>query len=284
MDDLTVTTSSVPGSRWILQGLERLITWARMRFKPEKSRSLVLRRGKVSDKFRFSLGETQIPSVTERPVKSLGKMFDCTLKDTASIRPANQELEGWLAATDKSGLPGTFKAWIYQHGILPRILWPLLVYEFPISTVEGLERRISSHLRRWLGLPKSLSSIALYGNTNRLTLPISSLCEEFKVSRTREVLQYEESSDQKVSQAGIEVRTGRKWRAQEAVDQAETRLQHRALVGSVAVGRAGLGSIPATNYSNLKGKERRDQVQREVKAGVKEERASQMVGLRQQGA
>lgn len=35
MDDLTVTTTSVPGSRWILQGLEKLITWARMTIKPE---------------------------------------------------------------------------------------------------------------------------------------------------------------------------------------------------------------------------------------------------------
>lgn len=41
MDDLTVTTASVPDSRWILQGLERIIKWARMSFKPTKSRSLV---------------------------------------------------------------------------------------------------------------------------------------------------------------------------------------------------------------------------------------------------
>lgn len=40
MDDLTVTTESVPGCRWILQGLEKLTIWARMLFKPEKSRSL----------------------------------------------------------------------------------------------------------------------------------------------------------------------------------------------------------------------------------------------------
>ncbi|KAL1270905.1 hypothetical protein QQF64_029921 [Cirrhinus molitorella] len=37
MDDLTITTTSVPGSRWILQGLERLITWASISFKPSKS-------------------------------------------------------------------------------------------------------------------------------------------------------------------------------------------------------------------------------------------------------
>jgi hypothetical protein len=51
MDDLTVTTTSVPGCRWILQGLEKIITWALMCFKPVKSRPLVLKRGKVTDKF-----------------------------------------------------------------------------------------------------------------------------------------------------------------------------------------------------------------------------------------
>lgn len=33
IDDLMVTTTSVPGSRWILQGLVKLISWARMGFK-----------------------------------------------------------------------------------------------------------------------------------------------------------------------------------------------------------------------------------------------------------
>ncbi|XP_075313231.1 uncharacterized protein LOC142373743 [Odontesthes bonariensis] len=284
MDDLTVTTTSVPGCRWILQGLEKLTTWARMRFKPEKSRSLVLKGGKVTDRFSFFLGGSQIPSVTEKPVKSLGKIFDCSLKDTASIRATNEQLDGWLTAVDKSGLPGKFKAWVYQHGILPRILWPLLVYEFPMSTVEGFERRVSSHLRRWLGLPRSLSSIALYGNNNKLTLPIKGLAEEFMVARAREVLQYRESKDPKVAQAAIEVRTGRKWRAQEAVNQAEARLFHKELVGSVAIGRAGLGTIPITHLSRLRGKERRDRVQLEVRAGVEDQRASQWVGLKQQGA
>lgn len=284
MDDLTVTTTSVPGCRWILQGLEKIITWARMCFKPAKSRSLVLKRGKVTDKFRFSLDGTQIPSVTEKPIKSLGKTFDCTLKDAASIKATNRELEAWLTAVDKSGLPGKFKAWIYQHGVLPRILWPLLVYEFPITTVQGFERRISRYLRRWLGLPRSLSSIALYGHNNKLKLPISSLNEEFMVTRAREVLQYRESSDPKVSQAGIEVRTGRKWRAQEAVEQAESRLRHSVLVGPVSSGRAGLGSVATTRYDKALGKDRRRLVQEEVRTGVEELRASQMVGMRQQGA
>lgn len=66
-------------------------------------------------------------------------------------------------------------------------------------------------------MPKSLSSIALYGHTNKLQLPFTGLTEEFKVTRAREVLLYRDSSDTRVSSAGIKVRTGRKWKAQEAV-------------------------------------------------------------------
>ncbi len=78
-----------------------------------------MRRGKVTDKFRFSLGGAQIPAISEKPVKSLGKVFSCTLRDTSSFHVTGQELESWLRAVNKSGMPGKFKAWIYQHGILP---------------------------------------------------------------------------------------------------------------------------------------------------------------------
>ena len=122
MDDLTVTTTSVPGCRWILNGLQEMISWACMSFKTAKSRSLVLKKGKITGKFCFSLGTTKIPSLTEEPVKSLGKVFNCSLREAASTKATNQDMETWVAMVDKSGLPGKFKAWIYQHDILPRIL------------------------------------------------------------------------------------------------------------------------------------------------------------------
>ncbi|XP_053332775.1 uncharacterized protein LOC128506382 [Clarias gariepinus] len=283
MDDLTVTTESVPGCRWILKGLEKLMEWARMHFKPSKSRSMVLKKGKVDDKFRFYIKGIAIPTISEKPVKSLGKVFDSSLKDSSSIQSTCAELDGWLKSVDKSGLPGKFKAWVYQHGILPRILWPLLIYSVPISTVEILERKVSNHLRRWLGLPKSLSSIALYGRNNILQLPFKSLEEEFKVTKAREVLQYRDSSDPKVAKAGIQVRTGRKWRAEEAVQEAEARLRQRSLVGAVSKGRAGLGSF-LTSQINTRGEGRRRLVQEEVRAAVEETRSCKAVEMRLQGA
>ncbi len=152
-----------------------------------------------------------------------------------------------------------------------------------MTVVEGFEQKVSSYLRRWLGLPCSLSNIGLYGNTNKLRLPFSSVREEFIVARAREHLQYSGSRDAKVPGAGIVVRTGRKWRAAEAVQQAKTRLKHKAILGTVAQGRAGLGSLRATRYNSASGKERQRLVQEEVRASVEEERTCRAVVMWQQG-
>ena len=77
MDYMAISTKTVVEARWTLEEFEKVISWARMKVKPSKSRSLVLQKGRVSD-VRFKIGEV-IQTVTEKPVKCLGKMFDDTL-------------------------------------------------------------------------------------------------------------------------------------------------------------------------------------------------------------
>ena len=108
--------------------------------------------------------------------------------------------------------------------------------------MEALERITSRHLRKWLGVPPSLTSIGLYGKTNKLQLPLSSLVEEFKVPKSRLVLTLRDSPDELIRDAGIETRTSRKWSATEAVKQAENTLKHNDIVGVTAVGRHGIGA------------------------------------------
>ena len=45
MDDLTVTTTSVMGGRWLLKGLERNMTWDRMYFKASKIQVTSIEKG-----------------------------------------------------------------------------------------------------------------------------------------------------------------------------------------------------------------------------------------------
>ncbi|KAK0136923.1 hypothetical protein N1851_026893 [Merluccius polli] len=52
-----------------------------MEFKPAKSRNLLLRRGRVQDRFCFKIREDSIPTVQEKLVKSLGKWYRVDLND-----------------------------------------------------------------------------------------------------------------------------------------------------------------------------------------------------------
>lgn len=132
-----------------------------------KSKSLVLKKGKVLDSFCFSIGGTPIPSVSKKLVKSLGMVISSRLKDTISVQATCEELESWSRIVDWSGVPGKFEAWTYQnlHRILPRILWPLSVYNVSISIIENMEWKVSSNLTNCLGLARSLDSTVLCGLT-----------------------------------------------------------------------------------------------------------------------
>ncbi|XP_061778568.1 uncharacterized protein LOC133569990 [Nerophis ophidion] len=284
MDDLTITARSVPEGRCILEDLIELTNWARMEFKPAKSRSLVLKKGRVQERFRFKIRENIIPTVQEKPVKCLGKWYRADLKDRLSVKEMFSQAEAWMTSLEKCGLPGKYKAWGYQHGVLPRLLWPLLVYEVPVSTVESLERKLNTYLRRWLGVPRSFCSIGLYSTGSKLQLPITSVVEEYKVTKTRQAMMLRDSKDERVRQAGIVVRSGIKWSASEALREAEDRLHHADIVGSVAQGRLGLGCSSRTNWNKANPKERRGLVQREVRKAEEESRHVKAVTMNKQGS
>lgn len=120
----------------------------RMEFKALKSRIIVLKQDCVQDGFRFKIGEDTLLAVTDKPVKNFG----ADLNDKASINKMFNQAEEWLKALERSSLPGKYKIWGYQHFILPRLLWPLLVHNVPLTTVEALKRKIN-YLRRWLSFP-----------------------------------------------------------------------------------------------------------------------------------
>ena len=283
MDDLTVATTHSVQTRWLLWTVVR---WARMKFNASKSRSLVLNKGKSSNRVRFKVDGELIPSLSEKSIKCLGKIFDETLKDCNNVRNTTQQLDKWLETVDKCDLPGKYKVWCYQYGILPRALWPLMVYDFPLSAVERMEKRTSSKLRKWLGVPPSFTNIGLYGNDVKLKLPISSLTEEYKAGKVRAALTLKSSKDHCVKNAGVEFVTGRKWKTHNAVDIATSRLRHKDLIGPVSQNRAGLDSQDSfQRFESSDDKQQRDLIVGEIRDITEEERVQRSLawGLRAHG-
>ena len=73
MDDTTVICSNEAETRRILKRLDGLMSWCRMTFKPKKSRRLTVRTGKIDAERTFTVANKQIPTISEKPVKSLGR-------------------------------------------------------------------------------------------------------------------------------------------------------------------------------------------------------------------
>ena len=104
-----------------------------------------------------------------------------------------------------------------QFGLYPRLMWPISIYEVPLFIAERMEKLLSSYIRKWLGVPRCLSSVALYGK-GMLQLPESSLTEEFKV---RTELLLSGSEDSLVSNVVPNPTRGREWNPRAAVQEAE---------------------------------------------------------------
>ena len=78
MDDITIVVPSQIAAIGLLQRYYDLFTWARMKVKPKKSRSLSLVGGSVRE-IHFKIRGDKIPTVREKPVKSLGRLYSIPL-------------------------------------------------------------------------------------------------------------------------------------------------------------------------------------------------------------
>ncbi|XP_074530869.1 LOW QUALITY PROTEIN: interferon-induced very large GTPase 1-like [Halichoeres trimaculatus] len=271
MDDITCLLQTAPCTSRLMKRLDELITWARMKFKARKSRSLSLRKGVRNDRVTFTIGGEDIPVIADQPIRSLGRHYTASLSDKEIGKTTLQQLSEGLAKIDASQLPGKFKVWCFNFTLHPRIMWPLKLCEVTSSAVSKMDAKASSFIRKWLGLPRCHSSASLYGK-NILQLPLKSITVGYRQEKARLVMELRDSSDETVRDMKARVVTGRKWKAQEEVQKAVGRLQHQEVVGKVQTGRAGLGwgDLPKM-WSRANRRERKDLVITEVTKMAEEE-------------
>ena len=108
-----------------------------------------------------------------------------------------------------------------------------------------MERSISkSIIKRWLRVPKSLTNVAQYSPSTKVKLPTLLLVEEYKLGKARLCQMMRDSRDPLVKNAQPSVITGRKWKAKISVENAESALRLKEIIGTVANGKTGLRLPP----------------------------------------
>ena len=278
MDDITSLIQGVGDTESILARLQELFTRCRMKAKPPKSRSLSIIKGNVTET-RYFINGDPIPTVREEPVKSLGRLYKLPLTDRHWGLELEKTTTDSLRMIDKVDLPGKLKVWLYQHGLLPRLMWPLQVYEVALTRVETIQQHINKFLRKWLGVPPGFTTVGLYSKTAMLQLPIASVVEEYKVAKVRYQLMLRDSPDSVIQEAAPELKTGTKWTPNEAIAEAESSLRFKEICGATQHGRAGLGQTHPRWFSKESARGAREMVTEEVRNLEEQKRQSISAGF-----
>ena len=282
MDDIASTTLNLVCADRLLVKLFAKFKWAGLEGRPDKCRSLVIIKGEVSKRTPVIDG-VAITSITEKPVKHLGKQYNKSLNEKEQIEDAMKECEMCLKKIERCKLPGQYKAWMLQHMLLPRMMWPLTIYNIPMTKVSEIQKQMTSKLKKWLGLPRSLSVESLYTKSGKLQLPFSELTEEVKASKARVLVTLEESDDPCVKNAAIKVDGGTKADTPKSVKEAKTKLRMQEITGIANRGREGLGMNPKKYYSTSSKKDKRAMIVKAVRETEEDRRFVKMTSLAKQG-
>ena len=120
---------------------------------------------------------------------------------------------------------------------------------YHFQELKKMEHLISKFRQKWLGVPKSLTNVALYSSSMKWKHPTKSLVEEFKLGKAQLFQMLSDSMDPLMKSAQTTIITGRKWDAKYAVELAEFSLKIKKVISSVAAGRARLDLHPQQWWS-----------------------------------
>ncbi|GFO01873.1 polyprotein [Plakobranchus ocellatus] len=91
---------------------------------------------------------------------------------------------------------------------------------------------------------------------------MKSILEEYKCGKARLLTMLEESDDPVVKTVQPSLKTGRKWKVTEAVDEAKECLKMKEVIGQTQTDRKGFGSTTVKWWSKTEGKEKRANVRK----------------------
>ena len=123
VDDVTLIAESRSLMEQLVTCLQELFKWAAMKIKPSKCRSLSLLKGNCKE-IKFSVSGNEIPTIREKSVKSLGRCYSLPLTDRHR------------------------KIWCIYFGLIPKLAWPLQIYEVSLTKIETMERFISKSIKK----------------------------------------------------------------------------------------------------------------------------------------
>ena len=127
IDVVTMISESKLHMEELLKCLQEPFKWAVMKLKPSKSRNLSI----IKERFKeieSAIDDNVVPTIREKSVKSLGHSYSLSLTDRHRWQDLLKQL--------KDEFLSIYKLWSVYFGLIPRLAWPMQIYEVSLSRIE----------------------------------------------------------------------------------------------------------------------------------------------------
>ena len=99
-----------------------------------------------------------------------------------------EKLQSLLALVDGTKLVGWMKLWLYNHYIVTKLSWYLMMYDFSFSFVSSLEKQARRYLKKWSGLARCANVQVLYQTHRNKGLNLKNVVTFFKQMQLTKLL------------------------------------------------------------------------------------------------
>lgn len=196
------------------------LKWTGLDFRADKTSSIIIIKRWAMNTKTFSISKPKnctdvlscIPSINSRSVKFLGCILDGSISDRYLLDELEKKLISGLGIIDKSFCNGIQKLWILQQPLIPKIQWPLLIYEVLISHTT---KNFSIHQEMVTSAYIKIISALLFQSFT-MSFPINSLTSVLKSAKISGHLLLPYSEDPLVATCLPQLKT-ESWHEEEAV-------------------------------------------------------------------
>lgn len=227
-DDLQFTTRTTEGHQLALNRTQSWLNWTKtMKAKPKKCVSFAMKQFRDWPNVKSQKGHTPVSNTTYSPFdpkleiagqplhflletnknhafmaghfKFLGKWMSADLSEQAVKAMFKTSFFKWMDMVDKDHVNGLMKLWLYQHQIIAKTAWPLMIQDFNRDfAVKTIQQPTNVYLRQWAGLFKGAEMGTLYRPRKLLGLDLTSITTHFERMRVIRCHLLKHSADQDV--------------------------------------------------------------------------------------
>ena len=182
-DDLQVVTKSRAGNQMMLDTFQNFVTWTET-MRPNPAKCVCLSYHYDGSHYGpaepgLSLAGSLVPKL-KADFKYLGRWISEDGSEVVAKQRMQDKVHALCSKVDATPLRGIDKLWIYEHVIVPKMMWMLMVHDLSVSFVRHLDKLALRYVKKWMQLPRAADTTVLFTGKRRGLLRLRKLQTVYK--------------------------------------------------------------------------------------------------------